>query len=267
MTYTGSETSARGGKPVELYRFVRGARTWLYTTADVPVTYLGDTYSPQMMHRGDLPQNEERDNATLDIFLDPRLDVVAEFISGVTPRPTAVTLIRRHRPDAAGQHAVIFVGTVGVVTFSETEVHFTCVPVQKSMARKVPRWLYQPQCNHMLYDTFCGVDPAGFTFAGAITAVVGRVLTIPAAAGHPDGYFNGGWVKDGESFGFIQTHVGTAITLLAYPGNGAMLVGDAVTITAGCDRLVGTCLGKFGNLPNFMGFPFMPGTNPFNGLM
>jgi uncharacterized phage protein (TIGR02218 family) len=268
VTYTGSETSAIGGKPTELYRFVRGSRTWLYTTADTPITYLGDTYSPQMMRRGDLPQNEERDNATLDLYLDPRLDVVAEFISGATARPTDVIVLRRHRDEpVAGQHAVIFSGTVGVVAFTEAEVHFSCVPLQKSMARKVPRWLYQPQCNHMLYDQFCGVDPAAYTVPGTIGAIVGRTLTVPEAAAQADGWYNGGWVKDGETYVFIQQHVGDQLTLLSFPGNGALVVGDAVTITAGCDRLASTCAAKFGNLPNFMGFPFMPTTNPFNGLM
>lgn len=268
MTYSGSESSAHGGKPTELYRFTRGSRTWLYTTADIPITYLGDTYSPQVMRRGELPQNEERDNATLDIFLDLRLDIVAEFISGGTPRPTDVTVLRRHRDEVvAGQHAVIFVGSIGVVTFSEDECKVTCVPVQKAMSRKVPRWLYQPMCNHMLYDQFCTVDPAAYTIPGHITAIVNRTITVPEATAHVDGYYNGGYITDGEAFAFIQTHVGDQLTLLGPPGQSGILVGDSISVTAGCDRSAGTCAGKFANLPNFMGFPMMPETNPYHGLM
>jgi uncharacterized phage protein (TIGR02218 family) len=266
MTYQASESSQRGGKPVELYRFARGSRIWLYTTADVPVTYLGDTYTPQVMRRGEMPQNEERDNATLDLFLDISLNVVAEFISGATPRPTTVTVLRKHRDEATpGEHAVMFMGTVGVVEMAEAEVHFTCVPLQKAIQRKLPRWLYQPQCNHMLYDAFCTVDPALFTSPGTITAIVNRTLTVVEAGAHIDGYYNGGFITDGETFAFIELHTGTQLQLLVLSGN--IQVGDGITITAGCDRQATTCAAKFGNLPNFMGFPFMPDTNPYNGLM
>lgn len=268
MTYDASESSAIGGKPVELYRFVRGNRTWLYTTSDIPITYLGDTYNPQVMRRGELPQNEERDNATLDLYLDTRLDVVAEFISGSTPRPTDVTLLRRHRDEVVvGEHAVAFVGAVGVVAFGEQEVHFTCVPIQKSMQRRVPRWLYQPQCNHMVYDQFCTVNPAAFTSTGAISAIVNRTVTVPEADALADGYLNGGVLTVGETLAFIQTHVGSQLLLLAVPTNGEIVVGADVSMLAGCDREAPTCSGKFGNLPNFMGFPFMPDTNPYHGLM
>lgn len=265
MTYVASEASLAGGKPVELYRFVRGTRQWLYSTADVPVSYLGEVYHPQAMRRGELPQNEERDNATLDLYLDLSLDMIAEFISGSSPVPTEVTVYRRHRDEAVpGEFAVIFLGSVALVAFAEAEVHLTCVPIQKSIQRKVPRWLYQSQCNHMLYDAFCTVDPAAYTFAGGITAIIGRTLTVPEAAGKPDGYYNGGWVKDGETYAFIQQHLGTSLLLLATTIN--IKVGDAITMTAGCDREVTTCAAKFANLPNFMGFPFMPGTNPYTSL-
>lgn len=38
-------------------------------------------------------------------------------------------------------------------------------------------------------------------------------------------------------------------------------VGDAATLVAGCDRLPGTCSGKFANITNFRGEPFVPGTD------
>lgn len=266
MTYNASEASVSGSKPVELYRFVRGTRRWYYTTADVIVTYNGETYSPQVLRRGELPQNEERDNATLDLFMDLSLDMVQEFISGSSPVPTDVTVIRHHRDETvAGEYAVIFLGSIAVIVFAEGEVHLTCVPIQKSIQRKVPRWLYQPQCNHMLYDQYCTVNPAGYTFSGTITAIVARTLTVPTASAKPDGYYNGGYITDGETFAFIQQHTGTSLLLLATTVN--IKVGDAITMTAGCDRDAATCQLKFANLPNFMGFPYIPGTNPYHGLM
>lgn len=266
MTYLLSERSIRGGKPVELYRFVRGSRVWLYTTADKPVVHQGDTYNPQTMRRGEMPQNEERDNATLDIFLDLRLDLVQEFISGATSAPTTVMVLRKHRDEVLGtEHAVMFVGNIAVVSFGEEEVHITCTPIQKSVQRKIPRWLFQPQCNHMLYDAYCGVNKAAFTDPGTISAIVGRTLTVPEAASKADGWYSGGYVTDGETFAFIQQHTGSQLLLLSLSNH--IQVGHAITITAGCDRDAATCAAKFGNLPNFMGFPFVPSTNPYEGLM
>jgi uncharacterized phage protein (TIGR02218 family) len=263
MTYNASETSRYGGKPVELYRFTRGLKVWTYTTADKPITYNGELYSPQTMRRGNIPQNNEADNATLDLYMDPAIDVVALFISGATPSPTNVTLIRRHRDEAvATEQGVLFDGQVGAVEFTETEAHFVCVPIQKSLQRKIPRWVYQTICNHMLYDTFCTVNPAAYTFAGHITAIVGRTLTVPEAASQVDGYYNGGYIKDGDTFAFIQTHVGTQLLLLAIPPN--IVVGDNISQTAGCDRRQATCVAKFNNLDNFMGWPYIPDKNPYS---
>lgn len=265
MTYLGSETSQWGGKPVELYRFTRGLNIWTYTTADEAIVFDGESYAPVTMRRGDLPMNDERENATLDLYMDPTIAVVADFISGASPSPTGLTLMRRHRDEAVGsEQAVLFIGQVGVCEFTEGEAHLVCVPLQKALQRRVPRWLYQTQCNHMLYDAFCGINPAAFTFPGTIGAMTGIVLTVPEASAKPDGYYNGGFLKDGETYAFIQTHVGDQITLLAR--SPSLALGDVVMLTAGCDRTRGTCLAKFANLPNFMGFPYIPDQNPYDGL-
>jgi uncharacterized phage protein (TIGR02218 family) len=38
-------------------------------------------------------------------------------------------------------------------------------------------------------------------------------------------------------------------------------VGDQFTISAGCDRSMGTCIGRFNNIVNFRGEPYVPGTD------
>jgi uncharacterized phage protein (TIGR02218 family) len=37
--------------------------------------------------------------------------------------------------------------------------------------------------------------------------------------------------------------------------------GQTFTVTAGCDKRVGTCQAKFSNVANFRGFPHMPGND------
>lgn len=266
MTYDAAEKSIYGAQPVELYRFTRGLTIWTHTSADVPIVYNGETYTPQTMRRGELAQNSENDNAVLDLYLDPTIDVAAHFVSGGTPGPTNVTLIRRHRDDATlTEQAVLFMGQVGSVEFNTGEAHFTCVPFQRATQRKIPRILYQTTCNHMLYDQFCTINPAAFTNGGVITAITGRTLTVPDAAGQPDGYYNGGYVRDGDNYAFIETHVGSQLAMLNVPPSFALV--DIVSMTAGCDRRQSTCIGKFANLPNFMGWPFIPDLNPYTSSL
>ena len=38
-------------------------------------------------------------------------------------------------------------------------------------------------------------------------------------------------------------------------------VGDAFTVTAGCDKLFATCQSRFSNSANFRGFPHIPGND------
>jgi uncharacterized phage protein (TIGR02218 family) len=46
-------------------------------------------------------------------------------------------------------------------------------------------------------------------------------------------------------------------TALAHP----IAAGDRFTVTAGCDKTLGTCREKFNNLVNHRGFPHMPGND------
>jgi len=40
----------------------------------------------------------------------------------------------------------------------------------------------------------------------------------------------------------------------------------AANAFAGCDRTLADCRDKFDNLAKFMGFPWIPGRNPFEGI-
>jgi len=57
--------------------------------------------------------------------------------------------------------------------------------------------------------------------------------------------------------------VGQALTLLRHFPEGTIAGGDAITLVPGCDRLRDTCLNKFANLVNFLGFHAMPKEDPF----
>jgi hypothetical protein len=79
------------------------------------------------------------------------------------------------------------------------------------------------------------------------------------------GFFAYGYVKftsgqnagySVEVAGFSPGSVRTAMPL-PYP----IAVGDTFTIVAGCDRTLGTCVGRFNNIINFRGEPYIPGVD------
>jgi hypothetical protein len=85
--------------------------------------------------------------------------------------------------------------------------------------------LYMRSCSADLGDARCGV--ALSSIAATVASTDGRLgLTAPALASYADGY-----------------------------------LGDGFTVSPGCDKSFATCQAKFGNGPNFRGFPHMPGTD------
>ncbi|OGS01547.1 MAG: hypothetical protein A2V88_02670 [Elusimicrobia bacterium RBG_16_66_12] len=99
----------------------------------------------------------------------------------------------------------------------------------------------------------------------AVVATVSGVEVRSATfAAQPSGWYLNGWMEDvvGEKR-FIVGHLGDTITLMnPYP---ALAPGDTVVVVAGCDRTEATCVAKFNNFGNYLGFPRLPTRNPFTG--
>ena len=70
--------------------------------------------------------------------------------------------------------------------------------------------------------------------------------------------------------GFILDHAGADLTLAGRMPELEAAIDDpettaGVEIAPGCDLRRETCATRFDNLPNFGGFPDIPGRNPFGG--
>ncbi len=130
--------------------------------------------------------------------------------------------------------------------------------------------IYGRRCDAVLGDGRCKVDLSNPAYrgSGTIAAVLGetriRVTGLDAAVA---GFYRYGVVRfvDGANAGHagdIEDHRrdGDAVVLsLWLPLPLPMAVGDAFTVTAGCDKSFGACGEKFANRLNFQGFPHMPG--------
>lgn len=125
--------------------------------------------------------------------------------------------------------------------------------------------LYRATCSADLGDARCGI--ALSPHAATVQETDGALsLVAPALAGLPAGYLTGGrvlWTSGagaGEAVEVRAHRPGGALDLWQRASRG-IAVGDAFTVTPGCDKTWSTCRAKFGNGLNFRGFPHMPGND------
>ena len=124
----------------------------------------------------------------------------------------------------------------------------------------MPRNLFSPTCLHVLYDAGCGIIRGTFSLDGTVGAGSNSntINFSGARAGDAQGslVFTSGananvraTVKKRQRRDGLQSHVSAAIR--AEPG-------DTFNVAFGCDHTQATCQGKFNNLINFRGFPYVP---------
>ncbi len=124
----------------------------------------------------------------------------------------------------------------------------------------MPRNVYSPACQHVLYDSGCTLIKSAFGTAGTVGAFsTARVINwASATAGFAQGsvLFSGG-VNAGVSANIKGVTPGLGFEV-SYPLPNAPSTGDAFTAYFGCDHTQATCTTKFNNLANFRRFPFIP---------
>jgi len=133
-------------------------------------------------------------------------------------------------------------------------------PLQQQIGR-----VYAPACDANLGDARCGVNLANFTVTGNATAVVNARQFTDSARIEANGYFDGGLITwtSGPNANYsmeVKTFVASVVTLQQMmPSN--IVIGDAYSMIAGCNKLRATCVAKFANVANFRGFPDLPGVD------
>lgn len=265
MTYANFENSRESGTPIELYEFTQGLQRWNYISGADLIVFLGQTYSPMPVQRDRVKQNGDIFKNGMKLTF-PRDDVFASQFLGFSPEtPTTVTIRRGHFGDPDSEFIVYWKGRVLSATASGNQIDLGCESVFTSLKRPGLRAKFEYTCRRTLYRKGCNVNSEAFRHDGLVIGMDGTLGISVAGAGlQPDGYYTGGMLTapDGSSR-FITKHVGDTVTI-SRPIN-SLTGSQLVSIYPGCDHLRETCLNKFNNLPNFGGFPFIPGRNPFDG--
>jgi uncharacterized phage protein (TIGR02218 family) len=132
--------------------------------------------------------------------------------------------------------------------------------------------IYQGLCDAEFGDSRCGVPAASSTFrgTGSIVAVLDAFrLRVSGLGGFEAGWFAFGaalWTSGARTDlrdPVIAHHRGAGgdVLVFAEPVGEHLAVGDAMVVTAGCDRRFATCRDRFDNAVNFRGFPHIPGSD------
>lgn len=132
--------------------------------------------------------------------------------------------------------------------------------------------LYQALCDAELGDARCGVDLAAPAYRAEAVVLGARDRFRLAVSG--TGSFAAGWFaagiarwQSGKRTGLVERVLtseregGIDIMGFAAPVGDWVAAGDALILTAGCDRRFATCRARFDNGANFRGFPHVPGTD------
>lgn len=131
-----------------------------------------------------------------------------------------------------------------------------------------PRDLIQTDCNNTLYDDTCGLNRAAHSANGTVQSGSTQNTLKGTVTGAAD-YFALGIITftsgalAGLSY-YVQHSLTDGTIYPGYPFLVAPSPGDAYTISAGCDKTLGTCQSKFGynassgSAPRFRGTPFVP---------
>ena len=256
----------------DLYTFtLSGGQVLRYTSADRAITYSGNTWGIGPLIR------RSRTKLTVGISvdsLDLSISANATVLVSSTPMMQFIAqggldgarckLERVFMSDWSAAPAgsiVLFSGRVNDVTISRYEAQITVQSDLELLDANVPRNLYQPACMNTLYDGACGKNRIAMSVSGSLSGTPTRAVMATGRA-EADGYFDLGVITftTGQNSGQARTvkkYAGGVVTLIT-PLPFTPVAGDWFTMYPGCDKTMGTCNSKFGNLSRFRGQPFVP---------
>lgn len=165
--------------------------------------------------------------------------------------------------------ALLFDGTLGEIICQGAAFRAEALGPAAGLNRAIGR-AFTRSCDATVGDARCGVDlsaPARRS-AGVVTRTLGpsRFEASLGEGGAPQGFADGLLVwSTGGNAGAVApvaadgpAEEGRLFALERAPA-AAIAVGDAFTVTVGCDRSFATCRDRFSNSLNFRGFPHLPG--------
>jgi uncharacterized phage protein (TIGR02218 family) len=242
-----------------------------YTNADVSISFNGYVYSANsvlidgLKYRCEVGLNVDQQQLTLAARTTDFLGGVP-FLHALRNGVLDGAEIQRERAFLSSWTAapigsvILFKGRVGAIdhvgrTTAQITVNSDLILLDVDM----PRNVYSPNCQHVLFDSGCGLVKSAFKAFGTVSA--GSTNAIINWQSASPVYEQGTLTfTSGRNLGATANIKAATVSYLALgcPLLNAPAEGDAFTVFQGCDHTKATCQSKFSNLANFRGFPFVP---------
>lgn len=256
MAFLDDEKSISSSSPVELYTFTTNAGIFRRTSTNVDVVHGGNTFTAIPITRSQVEGTTTEQAQEMHITL-PLSDVIVR--NSLPVLPSTFTFLLQRKQLVSGEVETLWDGTVvSIQVQARTATLLVPSVMDAALTSIVPSAYFQPKCNHALYDPRCTKLRTDFDVATTITAVSGLTVTVASVGGNPDGWFAAGDVlrtADNDRR-LIKAQVGTTLTL-SMPFPPTVSLPAAVTLFAGCDLSMKTCVQKYANGLNFGGHPYI----------
>ena len=247
-----------------------------YTNADLPITLNGLVYlANSVLIDGlrykcsvgfDVDQQQITISATTGDTVggNPILQAIGEGVfDGAEIQRERVFLnswSSTDRADPVGS-VILFKGRVGKIDkIGRASAEITVNSDLVLLDLQMPRNIYSPACQHVLYDSGCTMIKSAYAANGTVGAgsMAALINWTGATANFVQGtiLFTSG-ANSGVTANVKSAVPGTSLTL-SYPLPETPSAGDAFTAYWGCDHTQATCVNRFDNFVNFRGHPYVP---------
>jgi len=113
-------------------------------------------------------------------------------------------------------------------------------------------------CRADLGDSKCQVVMTSYTETGTVTSVSGKKIATNITFTNEEHYKEGrASISTKGYLGDVSFVSGGVVTVMEKVRHSA-LVGESITVTAGCDKSLNTCRVRYNNVVNFQGEPHAP---------
>lgn len=277
MSFNTIEISNQDARPIALYEFRYGNTYWRYCTDDEdqivgldengdPARWLALAITDEGVTQGGSDQNDLR------IVTQSNNPVVKLFRNSQPSGKVWLVVRRWHIGDPDSETPLLWSGTVvNALEIDPATAQMACRSLGGSYDRQGLRLSWSRMCPLVLYGYGCNRngsnDKEDHAYPRVIATLDGISFTCTEHEEPAEGTFTAGFVEIVRGDGSVQRYGIEAQNgnhFLVLGSTDGLAVGSEVTLYPGCARNTTICK-LFDNLPNYGGFPHMPGKSPFDG--
>lgn len=247
-----------------------------FTDCDEQISYDGDIFEPSDgLQSSSIAQtaNSGVDNLDVGGVLKSARITEADIVAG---RYDGCRVLIRlvNRADLTDGDVILLTGIIGEVRVRDGVFHTEVRSLSHLLKQSVGDLTSKTCRVRRLGDAQCKVNLAGSSGGTPLqstrTLASGSGLNLTFGSDSaPTGFYSSGIVRftSGPNANIereIKTHTlssGNAVLSLRTAFPFAISPGETAQLTAGCDRVFGTCVSKFGNANNFRGEHLLPGND------